>query len=170
MIDTRTLKVVKSVPVGKRPRDIAFTPDSGFAYVTGEFDASLYRIGLQGDEPARRVLQLRKEARPMAVVLDAQRKRLYMSTGRGGTVAIIDIASLGAAAAGRSAGRNTALGNRPLRGWQQALYRERPLQRCEHRRYRRAAHDQENPGRPLTLGRGARPRLRSREPSRPQRR
>ena len=91
MIDAGTFKVVRSVPVGKRPRDIAFTPDSSFAYVTGELDASLYRIGLQGDEPARRVLQLRKEARPMALVLDAPRKRLYMSTGRGGTVAVIDV-------------------------------------------------------------------------------
>jgi YVTN family beta-propeller protein len=27
----------------------------------------------------------------MAVVLDAERKRLYMSTGRGGTVAVIDL-------------------------------------------------------------------------------
>jgi YVTN family beta-propeller protein len=93
MIDTTTLKVVKSVPVGKRPRDIAFAPDSSFAYVTGELDASLYRIGLQGDEPAKRVLQLRKEALPMALVLDAGRKRLYMSTGRGGTVAVIDVTS-----------------------------------------------------------------------------
>ena len=91
MIDTHTLKVVKTVAVGKRPRDIAFAPDSSFAFVTGELDASLYRIGLQGDEPARRVLQLRKEALPMALVLDAPRKRLYMSTGRGGTIAVIDV-------------------------------------------------------------------------------
>jgi YVTN family beta-propeller protein len=92
IIDTGTLKVVRSVSVGQRPRDIAFTPDSSAAYVTGEFDASLYRIILGSEEPSRRVLQLRKEARPMAVVLDAPRKRLYMSTGRGGTVAVIDIA------------------------------------------------------------------------------
>jgi YVTN family beta-propeller protein len=92
MIDARTLKVVKSVPVGKRPRDVVFAPDSSFAYVTGELDASLYRIDLQGDERATRVLQLRKEALPMALVLDAGRKRLYMSTGRGGTVAIMDVA------------------------------------------------------------------------------
>ena len=91
VIDARTLKVVRSVPVGKRPRDIAFTPDSSVAYVTGEFDASLYRIGACKATPAERVLQLRKEARPMALVLDAQRKRLYMSTGRGGTVAVIDV-------------------------------------------------------------------------------
>jgi PQQ-dependent catabolism-associated beta-propeller protein len=91
IIDTGTLKILKSVQVGKRPRDIAFTPDSSTAYVSGEFDASLYRISLPGGEPVERVLQLRKEARPMAVVLDPDRKRLYLSTGRGGTVAVLDL-------------------------------------------------------------------------------
>jgi len=90
VIDARTLKVVRSVPVGQRPRDITFAPDSSVAYVTGEFDASLYRMGVQG-ETASRVLQLRKEARPMALALDAKRERLYMSTGRGGTVAVVDL-------------------------------------------------------------------------------
>jgi YVTN family beta-propeller protein len=101
VIDTRTLKVVRSVSVGQRPRDIAFAPDHGVAYVTGELDASLYRMGLQGDEPATRVLQFREEARPMALVLDAPRQRLYMSTGRGGTVAVMDLAGRGSADAPR---------------------------------------------------------------------
>jgi YVTN family beta-propeller protein len=91
IIDTGTLKVVKSVQVGQRPRDIAFTPDSSAAYVSGEFDASLYRISLPAGDPVERVLQLRKEARPMGVVLDSRRNRIYMSTGRGGTVAIVDL-------------------------------------------------------------------------------
>ncbi len=91
VIDTHTLKVVNSIVVGKRPRDLAFTPDSRTAFVSGEFDASLYRIGVPEGKPVERVLQLRKEARPMAVVLDAPRDRLYMSTGRGGTVAIVDV-------------------------------------------------------------------------------
>jgi len=99
VIDARTLKVLRSVQVGQRPRDIAFTPDSATAYVSGEFDASLYRIGLQGDEPASRVLQLRKEARPMALVMDAARQRLYMSTGRGGTAAVIALTKRGPAGA-----------------------------------------------------------------------
>lgn len=90
VIDARTLKVAKSVPVGKRPRDAAFTPDSALAYVSGEFDASLYRMSVPGGS-VERMLQLRKEARPMAVVLDAPRGRLYLSTGRGGTVAVIDV-------------------------------------------------------------------------------
>lgn len=90
IIDTRTLAVVRSVVVGQRPRDMAFTPDSGTAYVSGEMDASLYRVGVPGGA-VERVLQMRKEARPMAVLLDSRRNRLYLSTGRGGTVAVIDI-------------------------------------------------------------------------------
>ena len=93
VIDSGTLKIVGSVQVGKRPRDVAFTPDGRAAYVSGEFDASVYRMAVPHGAPVERVLQLRKEARPMAVVLDARRSRLYMSTGRGGTVAVIDVAS-----------------------------------------------------------------------------
>ena len=109
IIDTATLKVVRSVPVGKRPRDIAFTPDSGTAYVTGEFDASLYSVNLRREEPSRLVLQMRKEARPMAVVLDTPRKRIYVSTGRGGTVAVIDAAD----PAGLKLVSEIAVGTRP---------------------------------------------------------
>lgn len=90
IIDAGTLKVVRSVRVGQRPRDVAFTPDSRMAYVSGEMDASLYLISVPQGEPVQRVLQLRKEARPMAVVLDVDRNRLYLSTGRGGSVAVID--------------------------------------------------------------------------------
>jgi PQQ-dependent catabolism-associated beta-propeller protein len=90
VIDTGTLKVVRSVRVGQRPRDVAFTPDSRAAYVSGEFDASLYRVDVPQGQSVQRVLQLRKEARPMAVVLDVDRNRIFLSTGRGGTVAVID--------------------------------------------------------------------------------
>jgi PQQ-dependent catabolism-associated beta-propeller protein len=93
VIDAHTFKVARAVPVGKRPRDAAFTPDGRTAYVTGEFDASLYRMAVPGGTPVERVIELRKEARPMAVVLDASQGRLYMSTGRGGTVAVIDATS-----------------------------------------------------------------------------
>jgi PQQ-dependent catabolism-associated beta-propeller protein len=93
VIDTRTLKIVKAVEVGKRPRDVAFTPDGRAAYVSGEFDASVYRMAVPQGAPVERVLQLRKEARPMALVLDSKRSRLYVSTGRGGTIAVVDSAS-----------------------------------------------------------------------------
>lgn len=91
IIDTSTLKVLRSVKVGNRPRDAAFTPDSRVAYVSGEFDASLYRMSVPGGEPVQRVLQMRKETRPMSVILDSKRNRIYLSTGRGRTVAFVDL-------------------------------------------------------------------------------
>jgi YVTN family beta-propeller protein len=90
MIDVKTLKVEHTVKVGQRPRDIAFTPDGEHAYVTGEFDSSVYRITMPTDE-VQKIIELRKEARPMSAILDGRTKRLYVSTGRGGTVAVIDV-------------------------------------------------------------------------------
>jgi YVTN family beta-propeller protein len=89
IIDAHTHALVHTVLVGTRPRDLAFTPDSRSAYVSGEADASVYRISLPSGAPTTQLVQLRKEARPMGVALDAARGRLYVSTGRGGTVAVI---------------------------------------------------------------------------------
>ena len=90
VVNTKTLEVEQHVPVGKRPRDMAFSADGTAAYVSGELDASLYRMAVPAGQPVQRVLQLREAAKPMAVVLDPPRNRLYLSTGRGGTVAVVD--------------------------------------------------------------------------------
>ena len=92
IIDAATRKVLHTVLVGTRPRDIAFATDSSAAFVTGEADGSVYRITLPDGAPATQLTQLRKEARPMGIVMDAPRERLYVSTGRGGTVAVIAVA------------------------------------------------------------------------------
>lgn len=91
VIDAHTLKMVRSVPVGKRPRDVAFGPDGRTVYVSGEFDASLYTTTIPDSDSATRLLQLRTEDKPMGLVLDAPRKRLFVSTGRGGTVAVVSL-------------------------------------------------------------------------------
>ena len=91
VIDPQALKVVKSVPVGKRPRDVAYGPDGKTIYVSNEFDASLYKTTIPDSDSATKLLQLRPEAKPMGLVLDAPRKRLFLSTGRGGTVAVISL-------------------------------------------------------------------------------
>jgi YVTN family beta-propeller protein len=106
IIDPATHKVVHTVLVGTRPRDIAFTSDSSAAYVTGEADASVYRISLPDGAPTTQVVQMRKEARPMGIAMDTPRERLYVSTGRGGTVAAL------AAADGKLV-REVAVGARP---------------------------------------------------------
>jgi len=89
IIDSSSLEVLKTVHVGLRPRDVAFTPDSKMAYVSGEGDASLSRVPIPSAEPVTHVLQLSQTARPMGVVFDPARKRIYVSTGRGGSVAVV---------------------------------------------------------------------------------
>jgi YVTN family beta-propeller protein len=89
IVDTGALKVLKTAKVGMRPRDVAFTPDSKAVYVSGEGDASLSRVEIPAGEPVTRVLEMRKEDRPMGVVFDAVRRQIYVSTGRGGTIAVV---------------------------------------------------------------------------------
>ncbi len=91
IIDTKTLKEVKHVVVGKRPRDAAFTPDGKHAYLSGEFDNSLYRIRVPEGDPVEHILQLDTNNRPMSVKLDTKRNRLYASTGRGGKIVVLDV-------------------------------------------------------------------------------
>jgi len=91
VVDGRSLKVEKSIAVGKRPRDVGFTPDGKTVYISGEFDSSLYMTTIPDGAAATQLLQLRKEARPMGIIVDAPRKRLFLSTGRGGTVAVVSL-------------------------------------------------------------------------------
>jgi|SRR5579863_2157100 len=89
VIDSRALKVERTVQVGKRPRDAAFSADGGVAFISCELDPSIYRLPLATNDPPTQLLQLRPEAKPMGVVMDRDGKRLFVSTGRGGTVAVI---------------------------------------------------------------------------------
>lgn len=90
LVATDSLTVTRSIPVGKRPRDVAFGPDGKTLYISGEFDASVYEASLDSGN-ARRLLQLRPEAKPMGLILDAPRQRLFVSTGRGGTIGVISL-------------------------------------------------------------------------------
>ena len=95
VVDAHSFAVLHTLSVGQRPRDVAFTPDSATIYISGEFDSSLYRAavpqGIGKGSSVERLLQLRKDDRPMGLVLDTPRQRLYVSTGRGGTVAVVSL-------------------------------------------------------------------------------
>lgn len=87
-VSTHMLQLQSKVQVGHRPRDLAFSRDGRIAYVPGEVDASVYRLRLPAG-PAERIVKLPPEDRPMGVLLDGTRNRLYVSTGRGGHIAVI---------------------------------------------------------------------------------
>jgi YVTN family beta-propeller protein len=89
-IDAMKPRLLKKIEVGPRPRSTTFLPDSSRAYVPSEnagevrvLDTNTYKelavIKLTGD------LQ-----RPMGGVVSPDGKFLYMTTGRGKTVAVID--------------------------------------------------------------------------------
>jgi YVTN family beta-propeller protein len=91
IVDAKSYAIVGKAAVGARPRDLAFSSDSRFAYVSGEADASIYRIAVPAGAPAAEFFKLRREARPMGVALDTRRGRLYVGTGRAGTVAVVSL-------------------------------------------------------------------------------
>ena len=105
IIDPATHKVLHTVLVGTRPRDIAFSADScGRLRDRGGRCLGLPRRAARRAPRPRRSSQLRKEARPMGIVMDAPRERLYVSTGRGGTVAAHCCRRRQAGARGRRSG------------------------------------------------------------------
>src|SRR3984893_12701002 len=82
------------LPVGQRPRDLAFMPDGKSLFVSGENDASITVI----DVPARRVRQTLHlagpGARPKGPAISPAGARVYVTTGRGSHVDVLDTGSL----------------------------------------------------------------------------
>ena len=124
-----------------RPRSTAFLPDGSRAYVTCENGA----LGRRGRRPdATRVLQTikldRRERRGRWARW--RRRTAASSTSRpaaGKTVVVIDTAT--DKPVGVDRGRRAAVGHRDLRGRQDALHRQRPVERRLHRRRRQRRGD-----------------------------
>ena len=87
-VSTHLLEAKSKLSVGHRPRDLAYSRDGRIAYAPGEVDSSVYRLHVP-DGTVEQIVQLRPQDRPMGVLLDASRARLYVSTGRGGSIAVI---------------------------------------------------------------------------------
>jgi putative membrane protein len=97
VIDTASDAVVKTFLVGARPRETAFTPRGELAFVTAENGASVtvvdtkdHRVTATVDLPPNNGLRMK----PKGAVCSPDGSRLYVATGRGNTVAVVDVASL----------------------------------------------------------------------------
>lgn len=96
VIDPVRDAVIATVPTGLRPRALAFTPDGALALVTGEMDSTVTLI----DARTRRWLS-RIEVppagsspvgpRPMGIALSRDGRHAYVATGRGGSLAVLDV-------------------------------------------------------------------------------
>lgn len=89
VIDAKTQKVVANIPVDARPRVALFTRDSRHAWITAELGGTV----MLADTKTRRIVKrvtLATGAKPVGLALSADQRRLYVATGRGNTVAVID--------------------------------------------------------------------------------
>jgi YVTN family beta-propeller protein len=89
-IDAIDLKPIKTFKVGKRPRSTAFLPDSTRAYVTAENDSGVWVVDAMKHTVLRTIMLTGEMVKPMGSVASADGSRVFISTGRGKQVVIID--------------------------------------------------------------------------------
>lgn len=93
VIATDTLDVVATVEVGARPRSTGFLLDSSRAYVSAENAAAVYVVDSRQHRLIGPVKLPDAAMKPMGVVAAPDRPHVYVSTGRGKAVVIIDTAT-----------------------------------------------------------------------------
>jgi YVTN family beta-propeller protein len=94
VVDTATRKDIKTVKVGRRPRSIAFLPNGSRAYVTCENDGAVVLMDVTQHEVMHPIpIGQPGVIKPMAALMSADGSTLYVSTGRGKQVFIIDTAT-----------------------------------------------------------------------------
>ena len=94
VLDLAKKKIVATIKVGRRPRSIAFMPDGSRAYINAENDGTVVVVGT-AKHTMIKTIPIGKPGliKPMGVLLSADAKKLYVSTGRGHQVFTIDTAT-----------------------------------------------------------------------------
>jgi YVTN family beta-propeller protein len=92
VVDTAAKQVVKTIKVGRRPRGVAFLPNGTRAFVTNENDATVSVIDTGKLEVAQ-TIPIGENTKPMGMAITHDGSKLYVSTGRGNKVAVVDTAS-----------------------------------------------------------------------------
>lgn len=93
-IDAAAAKVVSSLKVGRRPRTIACMPDNQMLWVNAENDGTVVLVDSVKNEVVETIsLGEAGVIKPMAVLLSKDASKLFVSTGRGKKVFVIDTAT-----------------------------------------------------------------------------
>jgi YVTN family beta-propeller protein len=94
VIDPAAGKLLKQIKVGRRPRNVVFMPDGAHAYVNAENDGSIGYLDTVKNVLIKPIpLGKPGEIKPMGMAMSNDATKLYVSTGRGQHVFIIDTAT-----------------------------------------------------------------------------
>jgi YVTN family beta-propeller protein len=93
VLDTKADSVTHVITVGKRPRSVVFTHDGKRAYAPAEVGGNVTVIDATTYRPMATIAVPGKAPKPMGSVIAPDDSKVYISTGRGGTVAILDTRS-----------------------------------------------------------------------------
>jgi YVTN family beta-propeller protein len=93
-IDTANFAVLAEIAVGRRPRGVVFTKDGSIAFVSNELDSTLTAFDPRTNQVTSTIKLEGKPpfgARPMGLALSRDQKKLFVSTGRGGAIGVVDV-------------------------------------------------------------------------------
>jgi YVTN family beta-propeller protein len=93
VINTATNKAVATIKVAKRPRSVVFTLDGAKAYVPAELDSAVMVVDAKAHKVLKKIDIPGKGAKPMGSAISPDGKFVYITTGRGKNLAIIDTGS-----------------------------------------------------------------------------
>jgi YVTN family beta-propeller protein len=93
LIDTDSYKVLATIPLGPRPRSTAFLPDGSRAYVSAENDHAIYAIDNVKRALLQRIPLSGKTWKPMGMAASPDGRHIFVTTGRGGVLVMLDPAT-----------------------------------------------------------------------------
>ncbi|TAK93238.1 MAG: hypothetical protein EPO07_18400, partial [Verrucomicrobia bacterium] len=94
VVDPQAGRAITHFTVGGRPRSAEFLADGSRAFIPSESSGELHVIDAVNHQRLQ-TLALPKDSRPMCVKVAPDGKKIYVSTGRGGTVCVFDVKALG---------------------------------------------------------------------------
>jgi YVTN family beta-propeller protein len=91
ILDIAAGKIIKTLKVGRRPRNVVFVPDGLRAYINAENDGTVVVVDTEKLESVQTIrLGEQGVIKPMGLLLSPDAKALYVSTGRGHKIFVID--------------------------------------------------------------------------------